>query len=237
MLCPLTRSGQPSGIPQRARSQKEGLASRVMGVTWGPNGRIVFGVWAGGLRHVPDSGGAAEDLTQIDRTTGELSHRLPHFLPGGTHILYTVVKDDSAADGFEIFVASLATGERSLLIQRGSDARYLPTGHLVFIRDGRLFAVRFDLEALAVVGAEVPILEGVSHAMFGANCKRTTGAGKFSVSRSGLLVYAPGSVVEEMQIGLVRFSRDGTEETLQTPLRGYNAVNLSKSGMALSGRL
>ena len=43
---------------------------------------------------------------------------------------------------------SLKTGDRSLLIAGGSDARYLPSGHIVFMRDGRLMAVAFNAKLL-----------------------------------------------------------------------------------------
>ena len=41
-------------------------------------------------------------------------------------------------------VQSLKSGERKRLIAGGTDARYLPTGHLVYALGGTLFAVVFD---------------------------------------------------------------------------------------------
>jgi len=53
----------------------------------------------------------------------------------------------------------LATGQRKLLLRDAADARYVPTGHLVFMRRGVLWAVPFDAEGLEVRGAEVPLLD------------------------------------------------------------------------------
>ena len=43
------------------------------------------------------------------------------------------------------------TGERKVLIDGGRDARYVPTGHVVYVLDGTLLAVPFDVDTLEVV--------------------------------------------------------------------------------------
>ena len=47
----------------------------------------------------------------------------------------------------------LETGERKVLIQGGSDARYVPTGHIVYVRAGALMAAPFDLDRQEVTGS------------------------------------------------------------------------------------
>jgi hypothetical protein len=42
-----------------------------------------------------------------------------------------------------IVVQSLDKTTRQVLLERGIDARYVPTGHLVYAIDGTLFAVPF----------------------------------------------------------------------------------------------
>ena len=127
------------------------------GASWGPDERIVFAGEGGGLFRVSASGGAPERITQLDEAAGEVSHRLPHFLPGGKALLFTVRYRTSARDWkrVRIFVQSLETGQRKWLLEGGSDARYVPTGHLVFAREARLLAVPFDLDRLEVTGPEV----------------------------------------------------------------------------------
>ena len=58
-------------------------------------------------------------------------------------------------------VVSLESGEQKALIDGGADARYVPTGHLVFARQRQLMAVPFDAESLEITGPEVPVLDGV----------------------------------------------------------------------------
>src|SRR5439155_839327 len=72
------------------------------------------------------------------------------------------------ADEKLIEVLTLETGERKVLIQGGSYGRYLPTGHLVFLRSGTLMAVPFNLERLEVTGAPVNVIDGVRESGSGA---------------------------------------------------------------------
>ena len=146
--------------------------------TWGPDGAIIFatGGPATGLRRVSDEGGEPTVLTTPDRERGENSHRWPEFLPGRRAVLFTI----HSFDGMQkIAVLDLQTRTWKVLIDGGSAARYVPTGHLVYGVTGTLRAVAFDLERLAVVGTPVPVLDGLEAAdvVFAAN---------------GSLVYIPG---------------------------------------------
>ena len=67
-------------------------------------------------------------------------------------------------DATDIAVQSLATGERKILIKGGADARYVPTGHLVYMRAGTLMAVPFNLERLEVTGSPVAVIADVMQA-------------------------------------------------------------------------
>src|SRR5262249_3810669 len=50
-----------------------------------------------------------------------------------------------------------AGGQRKTLA-RGAWARYLPSGHLVYVSSGTLFAVSFDLDKADVRGTPAPVL-------------------------------------------------------------------------------
>jgi hypothetical protein len=82
-------------------------------------------------------------------------------------------------------------------MQDAADARYVPTGHLVFMRQGMLWAVRFDLEKLEVIGQPAAIVENVMQA-FSGNGSYNTGAGQFSISGIGSLIYASGGIAPPM---------------------------------------
>ena len=108
-------------------------------------------------------------------------------LPGGKAVLFTLRTGVGSWDQAQIVAQSLETGERRLVVDGGTDARYLPTGHLVYAQGGTLFAVPFDVGRLEVTGGPVSLVEGVAVSTV------FTGAAQFSISRTGSLVYVPGT--------------------------------------------
>jgi Tol biopolymer transport system component len=163
-----------------------GQSGAVRGASWGEDHQIVLTAAAGpaiGLSRVPDTGGTPVALTKP--ALGEVSHRWPQILPGGKAILFTstaTVADYE--DGF-IEALSLKTGKWKVIQRGGYFGRYLPSGHLVFVHQGTLFAVPFDLERVEVKGTPVPVLENVDASAFYAS-------GQFESSRNGIFIYARG---------------------------------------------
>ena len=155
------------------------------GMSWDESG-ILWGEGSRGVMRIAPEGGKPERLASVNE--GELAHG-PQMLPGGQSLLFTVGTTSTADrwDKAQIVVQSLTNSERKTLIQGGSDARYLPTGHLVYFIGGTAFAVPFDLARLEIAGSPVPVLEGVRRSLGG-----TTGAAQFSVSATGSLLYIPG---------------------------------------------
>ena len=203
------------------------------GVAWGPDDMIFFGGVGGGIFRVSASGGEPEKITQLDEEAREVSHRLPHILPNNQAVVYTALRYTDRFDSEEraqIFVQSLETGERRLLIEGGSDARYVPTGHLVFARKGRLLAVPFDLERLEVTGPEVPVLDAINHSIHTGSSLRETGVAQFSFSNSGTLAYVAGSVFPEIKRYVVWVDRQGREEPLELEPRQYVSGRVSRDG-------
>jgi hypothetical protein len=76
---------------------------------------------------------------------GEFAHG-PQILPGGDALLFTLSPGSSNAawDRAQIVIQKLSTGERKPLLEGGSDARYVPTGHIVYALGSTLLAVPFD---------------------------------------------------------------------------------------------
>ncbi len=118
---------------------------------------------------------------------------------------------------------SLETGERRVLIEGGRDARYVPTGHLVYALEETLLAVPFDLARLEVTGGPVPVVEGVRGVI------NATGAAHASFSDSGALVYVSG-VGAQVSRTLVWVDRDGREEALAAEPRAYVYPRISPDG-------
>ena len=190
------------------------------GLTWGRNGMLVFPNNLGsGLSMVRETGGTAEAFTQLDEAAHEASHRLPHFLPDGSAVLFTVLPYSAVAPNWtraQVWVKSIATGERKKLLDNAVDARYAGHDTLVFVREGKLLAVPFDPSSLTVKGPEVQVVDGVVHSVRGTAAVAWTGAAQYSVSDAGDLFYAPGSVEPPMLSALVWFDRQGNP----TPVPG-----------------
>ncbi len=201
------------------------------GATWASDDTIIFTCEiAGPLWRVSALGGEPEQITELDKEAGELSHRLPHAIPGTNAVLFTVLRRSygmfASSDG-EIAVQSLKTGERKALIKGGLDARYVPSGHLVFAREGTLWAAPFDRTDLAVTGPEFRVLEGVSHALHTASGLYNSGAAQFAVSSSGSLAYIGGSVFPESKREILSVDRDGRVEPVGIEPARYHSVRLS----------
>ena len=77
-------------------------------------------------------------------------------LPDGDHVLFTLRSRGADWDSARIVAQSLRSGERKLLVDRGQDARYVSTGHVVYAVGGVLFAMPFDAGRLTPTGAAVP---------------------------------------------------------------------------------
>ena len=150
------------------------------GLSWGDDDTIVF-CGPKGLMRVPASGGSPETITTLDAKKGETGHRWPYFLPGAHALLFTIATETSP----QIAVLDLEKRTYHVLASNGTDAGYVPTGHLVYMRGGTLFAVPFDVRRLAVTGSEAPVIEGISSL-------GSQDIGDYAFSGSGLLVYLAG---------------------------------------------
>jgi len=211
------------------------LPSRPVGICWGPDGRIIFGTLdaAGGLQRVSADGGTPETLTTVDASK-EVAHRLPHTLPGGKALVFTVMPSQFGVEA-RIELLSLETGKRKILIEDGADARYVPTGHLIFARRGTLAATPFSLDRLETAGPAVTVNAGLMQAFNFLMADMNSGAGQYSVSESGTLVFAAGGVFPEMVADLYWVDRSGrTEKWKAFGARPVGGIRLSPDGRKLT---
>ena len=117
------------------------------------------------------------------------------------------------------------SSEKRTLVPDAVAGQYVPSGHLVFIRGGDIWATLFDLESLEVVGDPVVIEQGVR--------VEVGGAIQMAVAADGTLVYIPGlPAVGDNTLGLV--DRNGEVERLNVPLDRYVAPRLSPDGSQLA---
>lgn len=190
------------------------------GITWGPNGRIIFANHGGGgLWQVADAGGTPEALTTADSAHGELSHRLPHVLPDGRAVLFTILRSPGAWDDTQVAVRSLVTGEQKVLVEGAADARYVTSGHVVYARMGTLLAQPFDVTRLVVTGTPVGVVEDVVQDVNSPFTIGNSGTAQFSVASNGTLAYLSGGAASEGDYIPVWVDRSGTNTEVGIPSR------------------
>lgn len=202
-------------------------AQRAREACWLEDNTIVFAdEQKYGLWQVTASGGEPKRLTNSLRFLKgkqEHSHLFPHILPEGKGVLFTICNPgQSRIDAF-----SFETGQRRILIERGSCAHYVQTGHLVYSLAGDLIAVPFDLKAMKVTGPSVPVVEDVMSFV------GWYGGAHFNVSRNGSLVYIPGSAAPAANKRIVRVDRTGKVEALPFPLGDYQSPRIAPDGERL----
>ena len=157
------------------------------GATWAADGSIFFGEREG-IRRVPASGGTPELV--VPAASGEQLN-VHQLLPDGETLLFSASRpvpyiQPNRWDSADIVVQSLRSRARRVLLPKGSGARYVSSGHLLYAVEDVLYAVRFDVNALEARGGPVSVLSGVSR---GVN----TGTANYAVSDDGTLFYAVGT--------------------------------------------
>jgi len=194
------------------------------GGTWAEDGTIFFTPQPGvGLSRVPSAGGTPQTLTTPDPASQENTHHWPQALSGGKALLYTAGIRGNFEDA-SLVVHTLEGDTRKVLHRGGYHGRYLPSGHLVFIDEGTLFAAPFDLDRLELAGEPVPALAGVS-------ANPGTGGAQFAFSRDGTLVYQRG---EGLSTPIQWMDREGKTQPLRAAPGAYNDIRFSPDGRRLA---
>ena len=204
------------------------ITGRIHGASWGDDDRIVFATGEG-LWRVAASGGTPERISEP--LPGEYRRGLPQVLPGADAILFTRQKTVFRWDDAQILVRSLSSGDEKVLLDDAADARYVASGHILFMRRGTLMAAPFDSERLALTGGAVSVVPDVMQAANIGNSVDDSGAGQFAVSLRGVLAYVTGGMMSDEERELVWVNRDGTAEAIPAPKREYvSAVRVSPDG-------
>jgi len=189
------------------------------GGTWAADDTIYFAPSnTSSLWKVSATGGSPTAVTTLDRSKGEVSHRWPQVLPGGTAVIFTVWTGPGT-DERHLHLQMLGSGERRVLVQGASTGRYVSSGHLVYSRDDALFAVPFNLAHLQVSGSPVALPE---------RALDDEGA-HFSASGTGLLAYMLAAPTR-FDRRLVWVDATGNIEPLPLAARGYTDPVLSLDG-------
>jgi len=133
------------------------------GGAWGSRGAIVFAPnIRTGLYQVPASGGTPEPLTEVDASQ-HTSHRWPHFLPDGRHVLYVAVDHaNPKSDRAGVYVASIE-GAAPLRLFQAFDSPVYTSSFLLYVRETTLMAQPFDTEKLQLTGEPLRVADGVNY--------------------------------------------------------------------------
>jgi Tol biopolymer transport system component len=202
-----------------------------LGGSWGSDNMIYYcpspesGIWK-----VSAEGGKPEKLSREGGAEWTGREVWPEVLPGSQTLLFASLPQ--GAGSFErgiISALSLRTGEVKPLIEGGMSPRYLETGHILFGRGGTIFAAPFDAQRLEITGEAAPVVRDV-------RIDGNTGAGYFSVSRDGTLVYFSTTSGAE-QVSIVEVDRQGVEKPLAAPARPYANIRLSPDGTRMAVRV
>ena len=177
----LHRASVTGGAPVKIGEVRGG----VRGAAWADDDTILLGGVNRGLLQMEVDGGALREVTEPSVERGEEYHAWPSLLPDGVHVLFSAVTADSSS----IAVLSLSSGEWRILegTEDATQPHVLDSGHVVFFRQGSLFAAPLTLSEGALAEPSVLVLEDVlTKSASGHNI------GYFTISRHGTLMYAPG---------------------------------------------
>jgi Tol biopolymer transport system component/predicted Ser/Thr protein kinase len=192
----------------------------VFGGTWSPDGdSVVFSTGSPSrIFEVPAQGGEPRLLFEPEGTAKGSRNFNPHFLPAGTTDQSLLLEVGSPTEG-DIVLKSVVSGAASVLTE-GSSPVYSSTGHVVFERQGGVWALPFSIDTLTPTGEPFPITES---------------GGVHSVASDGTLVSVElrGGTLSQ----LVWRGRDGKKlGTIGRPQEDIRSPALSPDGSRVAVR-
>ncbi len=189
-------------------------------VAWGST-NIVY-TRGGALWIVPAQAGTTRQLTVLEAARHEVLHGDPAVLPGERTVLFSSLTTESGTERIE--AVSVDGRKRWVVIERAVTPVWSPTGHLLFGRDGAVWAVPFDPESATVRGEALPVIPA------GIVGTVRSGSLGFQLSSNGTLVFAPADFDTKR---VVSVGRDGSEVALNLPPNRYTNPRISPDGRRL----
>jgi len=202
-------------------------APRATGGTWGASNVIVFAPDVNGpLYRISASGGQSVAVTRVPEGNGPHGDRWPVFLTDGRHFLYVALTTEAPTDDHpELYAGSVDSAETSRIEWPGARSAAFALGHLMYVRDGTLYAQPFDSSGIRVTGPPVPIT-GREIAT-----PPTLFPSGFSVSMNGVLAFQSSA---DLPSELVWLDAQGREEATLPEIK-YTNPTISPDGSSLAG--
>jgi Tol biopolymer transport system component len=188
--------------------------------TWLDNNVIVFTDKAGGMSQVSGEGGPVTQLRAPRLDHGDdMSSLTP--LPGGRGVLFTGCPGNCAS-GSTVYAYDIERDTTLALVPDATGGWYSPTGHLLYAgRTGGLFAVGFDVKALAITSGAFSIADSVS-------------PNGLALSASGTALLTLGTE-DYRRSRLIWVTRDGREEPVDPDWAGnFEYPALAPDGQTLA---
>ena len=215
-------------------------APNARGGTWADDDTIFFTSESTSnttLMRVSAAGGTPAAFGTLSK--GAVTQRWPQALPGGKAVLYSEHSSQNAwGDRSNLVVAPLSGGTPKVVVSGGYYGRYVPSGpgsptrgerqggHLVYVQQSTLFAVRFDLDRLETIGQAVPALEGLASNM-------AFGSAQLALSSDGTLVYVPGLAATTVR-PIDWLTRDGKTSVIRAVPADWANPRFSPDGQKLA---
>ncbi|MFN2502511.1 MAG: protein kinase [Pyrinomonadaceae bacterium] len=199
------------------------------GGTWAPDGTIIYTATVSTpLMKISANGGQPTELTQLDASREQISHRWPAMLPDGRRFIF-FARGKKDFEG--LFVGSLDSPEVKFLISTNLRGEFAPTdggkGMLLFGRERTLMAQSFDPGSGELSGDSVAIAQDLL--TFPTEIGPTAYA-SFSTSPTGHLIYRTGG---EQATELTWFDRTGKPQGKLSGLGIHHEPQLSRDGKKL----
>jgi Tol biopolymer transport system component len=193
------------------------------GGAWGADDIIYYAPTnTSGLWKVSASGGPATELTTLDASASEISHRYPHVLPDGKTLLF-MVWTGPGSDEHRIEQLSIADGRRQLVIKPADGPIAVVGGNLIYTgRQDTLLSIPWNPDRPTLDGVEPKTLP------FPAQLDNE-GASAFAAAENGTFVHLAGDTNRRLT-RVVWADRSGKTEPLPVPDRDYVGGTISPDG-------
>ncbi|MBN1223090.1 MAG: serine/threonine-protein kinase [Candidatus Aminicenantes bacterium] len=185
---------------------------------WGKDGSFVIGPAYSGLIRLSRPGAAPETLTTLNAEVNEVVHQFPLILPNKKAALFSVGAGYMYNTHIETLNFESPEAIRRPLLENAYFVNYVPTGYLLFGREGTIYVAPFDLKNLRLTGPEVPVLSNIQSDHWGM-------ADQFAVSQNGTLVYIPEQGLMDYQLAWIDLQ--GGLELLPFPSQPYGSLRIS----------